>query len=237
MLAFVHTPEEKGMRMYFELLIPASNKTRQQQTSCLQRLSRPEPQVRWRSADTFTAQRRPAAQNNQKGRRPSSPNPSLMSLFFVQTPEEKGDVDPYVELALFDPSSKETRQQVTSNLQNEPNPKWGEKFDFAMISAPSILTGAALSIPPCCCRQAHSCCDTSARSGLLLLVTTVCYNKVLPHADRECLQSDKGAQKESLIPVLGDKAYSAACVLLGSLEHDMVLAMCSQQGREGQTIG
>lgn len=23
---------------------------------------------------------------------------------------------------------------------NEPNPKWGEQFDFAMVSAPSILT-------------------------------------------------------------------------------------------------
>ena len=52
-------------------------------------------------------------------------------------------MDPYVELALFDPASKETRRQETSNLQNEPNPKWGEKFDFAMISAPSILTGGA----------------------------------------------------------------------------------------------
>lgn len=68
-------------------------------------------------------------------------------------------MDPYVELALFDPASKETRRQETSHLQNEPNPKWGEKFDFAMVSAPSILTGALLTILPCCCRQAHSCCD------------------------------------------------------------------------------
>ncbi len=63
----------------------------------------------------------------------------------MQTPEEKGHVDPYVELALFDPASKETRRQETSHLQNEPNPKWGEKFDFAMVSAPSILTGAVLN--------------------------------------------------------------------------------------------
>ena len=64
----------------------------------------------------------------------------------AQTPDEKGDVDPYVELMLFDPATKETRRQETSHLQNEPNPKWGEKFDFPMVSAPSILTGAA----PCC---------------------------------------------------------------------------------------
>ena len=80
----------------------------------------------------------------------------------MQTPEEKGDVDPYVELALFDPASKETRRQETSHLQNEPNPKWGEKFDFAMVSAPSILTGAVLDILPHCCRQTHPCCDSSS---------------------------------------------------------------------------
>lgn len=59
----------------------------------------------------------------------------------MQTPEEKGDVDPYVEISLFDPANKNTRRQETSHLQNEPNPKWGEKFDFPMVSAPSILTG------------------------------------------------------------------------------------------------
>lgn len=73
----------------------------------------------------------------------------------VQTPDEKGDVDPYVELLLFDPATKESKRQETSHLQNEPNPKWGEKFDFPMVSAPSILTGdsshiamASLMLPP-----------------------------------------------------------------------------------------
>jgi hypothetical protein len=60
----------------------------------------------------------------------------------VQTPDEKGDVDPYVEVTLFDPATKEMRRQETSHLMNEPNPKWGEQFDFAMVSAPSILTRA-----------------------------------------------------------------------------------------------
>jgi hypothetical protein len=61
----------------------------------------------------------------------------------VQTPDEKGDVDPYVEVSLFDPATKEIRRQETSHLANEPNPKWGEQFDFAMVSAPSILTCTA----------------------------------------------------------------------------------------------
>ena len=59
-------------------------------------------------------------------------------------------MDPFVELLLFDPATKETKKQRTSNLQNEPNPKWGEKFDFPMVSAPSILTGAVLNSPAAC---------------------------------------------------------------------------------------
>ena len=86
-------------------------------------------------------------------------------------------MDPYVELALFDPASKETRRQETSHLQNEPNPKWGEKFDFAMVSAPSILTGAALNI-----FTSHTVAGRRAHAGiplqgvkLLLLMNISCY--------------------------------------------------------------
>lgn len=68
--------------------------------------------------------------------------PPPLRCMHMQTPDEKGDVDPYVELLLFDPATKETKKQQTSQLQNEPSPKWGEKFDFPMVSAPSILTGA-----------------------------------------------------------------------------------------------
>ena len=57
-----------------------------------------------------------------------------------QTPNEKGDVDPYVGLSLYDPARKDTERQETSKLVNEPDPKWGEKFDFIMASATSILT-------------------------------------------------------------------------------------------------
>ena len=56
-------------------------------------------------------------------------------------------MDPYVELLLFDPATKESKRQETSHLQNEPSPKWGEKFDFPMVSAPSILTGDLSTIP------------------------------------------------------------------------------------------
>jgi hypothetical protein len=49
-------------------------------------------------------------------------------------------VDPFVELSLFDPVRRETEKQETSHLINEPNPKWAEKFDFVMVSAPSVLT-------------------------------------------------------------------------------------------------
>ena len=92
----------------------------------------------------------------------------------MQTPDEKGDVDPYVELLLFDPATKETKKQQSSHLQNEPNPKWGEKFDFPMVSAPSILTGAMLSLPlnhfawvPQKSRVKRTGADCAARKSLM----------------------------------------------------------------------
>ena len=51
-----------------------------------------------------------------------------------------GDVDPFVELALYDPATNSTDVLWSSQMLNEPNPKWGEKFDFTMISATSRLT-------------------------------------------------------------------------------------------------
>ena len=51
-----------------------------------------------------------------------------------------GDVDPFVELALYDPATNSTDVLWSSHMVNEPNPKWGEKFDFTMISATSRLT-------------------------------------------------------------------------------------------------
>lgn len=56
-----------------------------------------------------------------------------------QTPKEHGDVDPYVEVALYDPARNETERQETSKQVNEPDPKFGEKFDFIMASATSAL--------------------------------------------------------------------------------------------------
>lgn len=57
-----------------------------------------------------------------------------------QTPNEKGDVDPFVSLSLYDPARNDADKQETSKQVNEPDPKWGEKFDFIMASATSILT-------------------------------------------------------------------------------------------------
>lgn len=51
----------------------------------------------------------------------------------------EGEVDPFVELALYDPASNNTDVLWSSQMVNEPNPKWGEKFDFTMISATSRL--------------------------------------------------------------------------------------------------
>lgn len=56
-----------------------------------------------------------------------------------QTPNEHGDVDPYVEVALYDPARNETERQETSKQVNEPDPKFGDKFDFIMASATSVL--------------------------------------------------------------------------------------------------
>ncbi|KAK9825678.1 hypothetical protein WJX81_002318 [Elliptochloris bilobata] len=50
-----------------------------------------------------------------------------------------GDVDPFVELALYDPATNSHDVLWSSHMVNEPNPKWGEKFDFTMISATSRL--------------------------------------------------------------------------------------------------
>lgn len=49
-------------------------------------------------------------------------------------------MDPYVELLLYDPARNDAERQESSHLVNEPNPKWDEKFDFVMCSAPSVLT-------------------------------------------------------------------------------------------------
>ena len=51
-----------------------------------------------------------------------------------------GQVDPFVELSLFDPATAEVKKQWSATWNNEPNPKWGEKFDFVNISATSLLT-------------------------------------------------------------------------------------------------
>jgi hypothetical protein len=45
-----------------------------------------------------------------------------------------------VELSLFDPATAEVKKQWSATWNNEPNPKWGEKFDFVNISATSLLT-------------------------------------------------------------------------------------------------
>lgn len=51
-----------------------------------------------------------------------------------------GQVDPFVELSLFDPATGGSKKQTSATWNNEPNPKWGEKFDFVNISATSVLT-------------------------------------------------------------------------------------------------
>lgn len=51
-----------------------------------------------------------------------------------------GQVDPFVELSLFDPATGTSKKQTSATWNNEPNPKWGEKFDFVNISATSVLT-------------------------------------------------------------------------------------------------
>lgn len=50
-----------------------------------------------------------------------------------------------MELTLNDPATKRVETQLSSTFENEPNPKWGEKFDFVNISPMSILTLKVLS--------------------------------------------------------------------------------------------
>lgn len=50
-----------------------------------------------------------------------------------------GDVDPYVTLTIQDPQHPVPETQQSSQMHNEPNPHWSQKFDFAMISATSLL--------------------------------------------------------------------------------------------------
>jgi len=68
---------------------------------------------------------------------PILPDPTLSGP--AQAANE-GQVDPFVELALFDPATNSTDVLWSSHMVNEANPKWGEKFDFAMVSATSRLT-------------------------------------------------------------------------------------------------
>lgn len=66
----------------------------------------------------------------------------ILTLTLVQARNltADGQVDPFVELALFDPATAEVKKQWSATWNNEPNPKWGEKFDFVNISATSLLT-------------------------------------------------------------------------------------------------
>ena len=72
-----------------------------------------------------------------------------LALYYPSMPEKpnapasqaanEGEVDPFVELALYDPATNNTDVLSSTQMVNEPNPKWGEKFDFTMISATSRL--------------------------------------------------------------------------------------------------
>lgn len=66
----------------------------------------------------------------------------ILTLTLVQARNltADGQVDPFVELSLFDPATAEVKKQWSATWNNEPNPKWGEKFDFVNISATSLLT-------------------------------------------------------------------------------------------------
>ena len=44
-----------------------------------------------------------------------------------------------MELELHDPEKDDVELQRSSVMMNEENPRWGEKFDFVMVSATSTL--------------------------------------------------------------------------------------------------
>ncbi len=50
-----------------------------------------------------------------------------------------GGVDPYVVFQLHDPKKVKPEIQASSHMTNEPAPHWNTKFDFALISATSVL--------------------------------------------------------------------------------------------------
>ena len=53
--------------------------------------------------------------------------------------EETDELDTFVELELHDPDKDDVELQRSSVIMNEDNPRWGEKFDFVMVSATSAL--------------------------------------------------------------------------------------------------
>ena len=53
--------------------------------------------------------------------------------------EETDELDTFVELELHDPEKADVESQRSSVIMNEDNPRWGEKFDFVMVSATSAL--------------------------------------------------------------------------------------------------
>ena len=50
-----------------------------------------------------------------------------------------GTVDAFVEFVLQDPTREKEERQKSKVVPNEPDPRWGDKFDFVMADANSIL--------------------------------------------------------------------------------------------------
>ena len=68
-----------------------------------------------------------------RGCRPVLMVPALM--------QATGKVDPWVEFTMQDPTreGEPDQLQLSTCIPNEPNPRWGDKFDFIDVSPTSTL--------------------------------------------------------------------------------------------------
>jgi hypothetical protein len=126
----------------------------------------------------------------------------LSVLTPLQTPEEKGDVDPYVELRLFDPAKNETEVQQSTHLVNEARAA-------PAVSLSCLHTNAA----PAAHRNALGGCMAALEAKASLLVDK--FDACMPcEAPCECCAT-RMQQRRCCMRVPGLALASHACIQQG----------------------